>query len=202
MNAATNATRVMLKSVRLAFPVLDKPETFQGQGEPRYSATLLLDPGSANEKALQAALFAAAEGKWGLNKAKAAVEGLSKAGKTAVGDGNLKDKYDGFAGKTYVQAHARAKTPPTLLDMQAKVLSRDTGMIYAGCYVNASIEIWAQDNQYGKRLNASLRGIQFVKDGDAFSGGRPAAPDEFEPAEGVEASDKDFDTAPDASEFA
>ena len=49
-------TRVMLKNVRLAFPVLDKPEAFQGQGEPRYSATLLADPDSENHKLLHAAM--------------------------------------------------------------------------------------------------------------------------------------------------
>jgi hypothetical protein len=199
----TPANRIMLKNVRLAFPVLDVPEKFQGQGDPRFSATLLLDPGSENEKLIKAAMFAAAEAKWGANKAQAAVDGLSRSGKTALGDGNTKDKYDGFEGKLYVQAHAREKTPPTLLDMQAKPLPRNTGMIYAGCYVNASIEFWAQDNNYGKRINASLRGIQFVRDGDAFSGGRPAEADEFAPVEGVSATDADFGTAPVAdSEFA
>jgi hypothetical protein len=198
----TPANRIMLKNVRLAFPVLDVPEKFQGQGDPRFSATLLLDPGSENEKLIKAAMFAAAEAKWGANKAQAAVDGLSRSGKTALGDGNTKEKYDGFADKLYVQAHAREKTPPTLLDMQAKPLPRNTGMIYAGCYVNASIEFWAQDNNYGKRLNASLRGIQFVRDGDAFSGGRPAEADEFAPVEGVSATDADFGTAPVAdSEF-
>lgn len=199
----TPDTRVMLQGVRLAFPVLDTPEAFQGQGDPRYSATLLMEPDSDNHKAVLAALKAAASAKWGENKADAAVKGLSAAAKTAVGDGDSKDKYDGFAGMIFVQAHARAKTPPTLLDGRANVLPRDTGMIYAGCYVNASIEIWAQDNQYGKRLNASLRGVQFVRDGDAFSGGRPAESSEFGAVEGVDATDADFDTAPAGnSEFA
>jgi hypothetical protein len=42
------------------------------------------------------------------------------------------------------------------------------------------VEIWAQDNNYGKRINASLKGVQFVRDGDAFAGGGAASPDEFE----------------------
>ena len=177
--------RAMLNSVRLAFPVIEKPELFQGQGKPRYSATLLYEPGSANEKAIKAAMLAAAAAKWGESKAAKAVEGLTKAGKVAIGDGDEKDKYDGFAGKMYVQAHARENTPPGLYGPRKEQLPRNTGMIYAGCYVNASIEFWAQDNQYGKRINASLRGLQFVRDGDAFSGGRPASADEFEDVEGV-----------------
>ena len=39
--------------------------------------------------------------------------------------------------------------------------------------------VW-QDNAYGKRVNASLRGVQFAGDGEAFGGGRPAEVDEFE----------------------
>jgi hypothetical protein len=33
------------------------------------------------------------------------------------------------------------------------------------------VELWAQDNQYGKRINASLGGVQFAKDGESFGGG-------------------------------
>ena len=46
--------------------------------------------------------------------------------------------------------------------------------------MNASIELWAQDNSFGKRVNASLRGVQFLKDGDAFAGGGAASDDEFD----------------------
>ena len=36
------------------------------------------------------------------------------------------------------------------------------------------------DNQYGKRINATLRGVQFVSDGEPFAGGQPADADEFD----------------------
>ena len=52
----SEATRVMLNNVRLAFPVLDEPEQFQGSGKPRYSAVLLVEPGSENDKKIEAAL--------------------------------------------------------------------------------------------------------------------------------------------------
>ncbi|MDQ9777799.1 DUF2815 family protein, partial [Acinetobacter baumannii] len=41
-------------------------------------------------------------------------------------------------------------------------------------------ELWCQDNNYGKRINASLRGVQFLKDGEAFAGGGIASEDDFE----------------------
>ncbi len=59
-------------------------------------------------------------------------------------------------------------------------MAEEDGVIYAGCYVNASIEIWAQDNQYGKAIRATLRGVQFFRDGDAFTANNVAAADEFD----------------------
>ena len=81
------------------------------------------------------------------------------------------------------------------LHEETHVLARTTytveadGLPYSGCYVNASIELWAQDNNYGKRINASLRGVQFYRDGDAVAGGGgPASEDEFDDlAEGADA---------------
>jgi tripartite-type tricarboxylate transporter receptor subunit TctC len=49
-----------------------------------------------------------------------------------------------------------------------EVLTEDDNKPFAGCYVNATIRLWAQDNQYGKRINAQLRAVQYVKDGAAF----------------------------------
>ena len=180
-----NNRRVMLIGVRLAFPVLNEPESFQGEGKPRYSATALIEPGSENHQACLAAMRAAAVEKWGEAKADAAVKGLTAALKTALGDGNLKSEYAGFEDMVYVAAHAQAASPPTLLDGQKKQLPRNTPVIYPGCYVNMSVEFWAQDNQWGKRINASLRGVQFVKDGDSFGAGAPAAADEFGVVEGA-----------------
>lgn len=194
MNTNTPATRVMLTKVRLAFPVLNEPEAFQGEGKPRYSATLLLEKDSPNHKAALAAMSAAAEAKWP-GKGAAAVTALTKGLKVALADGDLKDQYDGFAGNMYVSAHSQAANPPRLLDGQKKELPRNTGMIYPGCYVNASVEFWAQDNQYGKRLNAQLRGVQFHSDGDSFGAGSAASPDEFEAVEGAPATSEDFDIA-------
>ena len=47
----------------------------------------------------------------------------------------------------------------------------EDGVIYDGCYVTAIIGIWAQDNKFGKRINANLLGVQFKKDGDPLASG-------------------------------
>lgn len=181
MTTANQPTgRLMLRNVRLAFPSLFEPSSY-GEGDPAYSATLIMDPQQA--EAIDKAIAAVAKEKWGA-KADAQLKALRAAGKIALRDGDEKADYDGFAGMMFVAA--RSKTRPTVVDGQRQPLMQSDGRIYAGCYVNASIEVWAQDNAYGKRINATLRGIQFVRDGEAFGGGRPAAADEFDEIDAAE----------------
>ena len=97
----------------------------------------------------------------------------------ALHDGDTKGDYEGYAGNYFISA--RNKTRPTIFDRDGKTpLVQADGKPYAGCYVNAAIELWCQDNNYGKRINASLRGVQFLKDGEAFAGGGVASEDDFE----------------------
>lgn len=195
MNTQQFPQRVMLTKVRLAFPVLKEPESFQGEGKPRYSATLILEKDSANHKACVKAMREVAGSKWTEAKADAAIKGLTAGLKVALFDGDLKSQYEGFEGNVVVSAHCQADVPPRMLDGQRRELPRTTGMIYAGCYVNASIDFWAQDNQYGKRINAQLRGVQFHSDGDSFGAGSSASPDEFgvvDSAPTAAATDEDF----------
>lgn len=169
--------KVKLKDVRLAFPQLFEAKTVNGEGKPAFSASLLLDPSDPQVKAIEAAIEQVAKEKWGA-KADAMLTAMRKADKVALHDGDLKATYDGFPGNLYVSA--RSATRPLVIDKDKSPLTEQDGKPYAGCYVNASIELWAQDNNYGKRINASLGGIQFSRDGDAFAGGGAASEDEFD----------------------
>ena len=54
-------------------------------------------------------------------------------------------------------------------------------VIYAGCYVNATVDFNASRDSYGKnRVWCNLRGVQFRKDGDRFASGAPVSDDEFD----------------------
>ena len=181
--------RILLKNVRLAFPNLFEATTVAGEGKPRYSATLVMTPDHPQLVEIQQAQQAVAQAKWGA-KAAAIAKGLEKQDKLALHDGDTKVKYDGFAGNFFISAAAQENAAPTVVDSDKSPLSARSGRPYAGCFVNASIELWAQDNNYGQRVNAQLRGIQFYRDGDSFSAGRPADSDEFEDvAEGASAED-------------
>lgn len=171
--------RIMLKDVRLAFPKLFKAEQVNGQGDPKFGATLILGPDHPQLDELRKIQDAVAKDKW-KDKAAGIVKVLDKQDRLAVHDGDIKSQYDGFPGHFYLSANAQESAKPTVVDQARNPLAENSGKPYAGCYVNASIEIWAQDNKFGQRINTTLRGIQFLRDGDAFSAGRPADADEFE----------------------
>lgn len=169
--------KLKLNNVRLAFPVLFEAKTVNGEGKPAFSASFLIDPADPQVKALNTAIDQVANDKWGA-KAAAILKQMRATDKVALHDGDLKSNYDGFPGNLYVSA--RSTTRPLVINNNKSPLTEQDGKPYAGCYVNASIELWAQDNNYGKRVNASLRGVQFLRDGDAFVGGGAASEDEFD----------------------
>jgi hypothetical protein len=170
---------VKLRNVRIAFcQNLFEPGTFAGQtGDAKYSSTFLIPKDDPQVKAVQAVMQTVANDKWG-NKAAKILDELIKGERVCMRDGDNKDQYDGFAGCMCISASN--KQAPKVLDRDKSILSKDNGKPYAGCYVVCSLEIWAQDNQYGKRINATLRGVQFMADGDAFVGSGPVKDDEFD----------------------
>ncbi len=178
--------RITIKNARLAFPSLFEAKTVNGEGDPAFSASFILDPvaNAAAIKEINAAIDKVAAEKWG-PKGKAQVEALRKADKVCLHDGNLKSEYDGYEGNLYVSS--RSKSRPTVVDRDGKTtLVVSDGRPYGGCFVNGIVDIYAQDNNYGKRINATLAGVQFVRDGDAFGGSRPASVDEFKSVEDEE----------------
>ena len=177
--------RIMLSGVRLAFPAVFKAQQVNGEGDPAFSACFIMDPKkqAALLKSIEKAFKDVAKDKWGA-KADANLKGIEAKDKTCLHDGDGKPEYDGFEGMLYMSA--RNKQRPLVLDAGKSPLTEEDGKPYAGCYVNASVEIWAMDNNYGKRICASLKGIQFVADGEAFGGGGVASPDEFEELEATE----------------
>jgi len=187
----TPVGRIQLKNVRLSFPNLFEPSVVgdDPKAKPRYSAMLILPLDHPQLKECYAKMKAVAKDKWGA-KAEAMYTAIEKSDKLAVHDGDTKAQYDGVAGNMFISAASQESARPLVIDADKSMLTPRDGRPYAGCYVNASIDFWAQDNGFGKRINAQLRGVQFFKDGDAFAAGRPADSDEFEAVtEGADASD-------------
>lgn len=180
--------RIQLKNVRAAFlNALFEAKTVNGEGKPAFSATFLMDPTDPQVEETNASIEAVAKEKWG-TKAEAVLKQMRAQDKLCLHDGDLKANYEGFPGMLYVSS--RSNTRPLVIDADKSPLAESDGRPYSGCYVNASLELWAQDNNYGKRVNAQLRGVQFYKEGDAFAGGGAASEDEFDDmTEGATADD-------------
>lgn len=171
--------QVQLKEVRLSFPDLFEAKAFEAGGPKRYSATFLIEPGSENDKAVRKAIAEVAVEKWG-KKAPTMLKSIEgNSNKYCYNDGNAKD-YEGYQNMMALSSHRReVDGRVTVIDRQKAPLTPADGKPYGGCYVNAVVDIWAQEGQYSG-MRCGLLGVQFVKDGDAFSGAAPASPDAFE----------------------
>jgi hypothetical protein len=167
-----------LRNARLAFPHLFVPQSFEGSNKPKYGASLIIGKDHPQVKEIEALLKEAASEKWGA-KGAATLDLLRKKDRVCLHDGNDKSKYDGFTGNLFISASSDARPGIKGPDGKTDLTAQD-GRPYAGCYVHAILDIWAQDNKYGQRINAGLKGVLFVRDGDAFSGSAPANDEDFD----------------------
>lgn len=180
--ATENIGDVILKEVRLQHPALFTAVEFkQGDGKPRWSANFHVAPGSANDKAIRAAIQAVAQAEWGNSAAKMLASFEGQKTQHCYLNGAAK----GFPDVMILAAHRYAKlksgtanSRPAIIDRDKSPLTDQDGKPYGGCYVNAKVQIWAQKGENpGIRCGFSV--VQFVKDGEAFGSGAPNV-DEFE----------------------
>ena len=184
--------RVTLRDVRLSFidslfvaEYFDESDASDPKKKKSYRATALINPETQSDQvdAIKAAMKKCAEAEWGKVK-------IPKGVVFCLKDGNKKD-YDGYEDMLYIGAGNTIK--PHVVARDGKTpLGEEEGVIYAGCQVNFSFRLWAQNNQWGKKVNAALIGVQFVSDGDAFGAEQPDVTDVFEDESGNETtSDED-----------
>lgn len=170
--------KVQLQDVRLSFAqALFEPQQVQGQGEKKFSASFVFPKDHPATAAIKKGLEAAAKDKWGA-KAGEVYMALKAGDKLCLHDGDAKPQYEGYPGNMFLNASNKIK--PLVIDGNKSPLEATAGRPYSGCYVNAVVELWAQDNKFGKRINASLMGVQFLRDGPRLSGGGVADADDFQ----------------------
>ena len=162
---------IKIPNGRISFPSLFKKAEFNGV-EGKYEATILFP--KTDTKTYDAIMKA--------------IEECKKANKLKVGADKLfiKDgddvEYEGYEGHWAVKGSNNKR--PTVINRDKTPLVEADEVVYAGCFVNAILEPWGQNNNYGKRINANLLGVQFVKDGEPFGdGGSTASVDDFEELE-------------------
>jgi len=179
------AQKLKLILVRLTFPVLFEPRQMRNadgtMSAAKYSAGFVFAKDHPAKQLLVDAITAVAIEKWG-EKATEILRSLKAANKLCLHDGDEKSEYAGYPGNLFVNSSNTVR--PMVVgggpDGRSPITAAD-GIIYSGCYVNGILEVWAQQHpQHGKRINASLLGVQFVEDGERLSGGSTATADDFD----------------------
>lgn len=161
--------KIKLHNVRLSFPSLFRKATFEGK-ETKYEATLLLDKDEHAEviKKLQVEIKRILKDEL---KSKLSPERI------CLKDGDEIER-DGYENTWSLKAANNNR--PITVDRKRNPITEDDDIFYAGCYVNAQIDFWVQNNGFGKRINANLLGIQFYKDGEPFASGEKGSADDFD----------------------
>lgn len=154
-----------IDNARLSYPHLSRPQESTDGGTAKFGATLLLPKDTHTEL----------------------VEAMKSAGDKLAKDKKIKiarDKYfikDGdedYPDKEECQGmwviSARENKRPVLRDADNVEVDKDDieEIMYAGCFVGALVAFWIQDNKHGKRCNANLRSVKFMKDGEPFGAGQ------------------------------
>lgn len=160
--------RILVKKVRLSYfngfePFKGKDD--KGNAQEKFSCKFLLPKERADSadqlKKIWSVIEAVRIEKWGKKYPKLPPERFF----IRNGDDDGKEEYDGM----WVIS-ANNTEQPKLIDSNRAPLEKKDGKLYSGCWGHAIITVWAQDNQFGKRINASWEGVMFAEHDEAFSG--------------------------------
>lgn len=173
--------------VRISFPNIFEPKASEN-GALQFSAAFLFAPDHKGIKGLDEIIDQVGKAKWGA-KWDTVKKELKAGDRLLTHNGDSKASLAGYEGQIFFNAYNSVR--PLVIDRDKSPLTKQDGKPYSGCDVNVIIDVWAQENSYGKRINAQLQGVQFVRDNVAFSGGGTSADasDFEEIAEGADAED-------------
>lgn len=178
-----NDTKVILANVRLSYPHIFKPYSFNGQDE-KYSASLLIGKEDTEsieiiEKAIENAITVGKD-KFGKK---------FKANKLPLRDGDDERPGDeAYEGHYFLNANSTRK--PTVVGKYkdketGKAIRLDEEDVYAGCYVNASINFYPFSVSGNSGVAVGLGNIQKTKDGERL-GGASTAEEDFDNFENID----------------
>jgi len=170
---------IYFTNARLSFPNLVEAKAFQDGGTKKFSADLIIPKTDPQFAAFMGAVGKVATEEW-KEHATAVLQNCQANRKLrCYGAGEEKVNqttfavYEGYPEMYYVSASADEAHPPQFINAAGKVAEgierAELGRkFYGGCYVNAAVRVWPQNNSYGKGIRAQLIALQFAKDGEPF----------------------------------
>lgn len=149
--------RIRLNNVVISFPSLFRKANYKGT-ELKYEGTFILDKIEHKQEIdqIQKEIDRILAEDFKTTRAK------FKDDKICLKDGDYSEN-DAFAGKFTIKATNKDK--PLTIDYNKNDIVLTQDPFYSGAIVNAVIDLWKMDNEYGKKILANLYGVQFVKDG-------------------------------------
>lgn len=191
---------IFLNDVRLSFPHLKEPHASAANATPKYSGDFLLPPDHPGYAEFMRIYGELAMGKWGehAQQVMGMIQQDRKLRCYGAGEEKVNKKtfqpYDGYGGLIYFTASR--ENPPQMIKpdgsavdplntMEYQALARS---LYGGCYVNAAVKPWIQDNAHGRGVRLDLVAVQFNRDGEAFGEGETDASGMFGAAQAAPAA--------------
>jgi len=195
---------MLLQDVRVAFCHLDKPKAYSGGDDedsdkkstsiPKYSVTALLDPvkqkaaidmlkGEIKALRIETKLKVPSD-RWFIKTIDA-----DEDGEPSEDDNSLEAQFPGWCKMSASEARK-----PVCRDKDGEIIEGTDEIaetFYWGCRVDVLIRLWAQNNNWGTRINAGLTAVRFWDDDKALGNG--GAPDDSDAWDDIDDSDDDDD---------
>lgn len=163
---------------RLSFPQLFEPRSIDPRDpsqKPRFSATLICPPAFCGTivTELQQMAREALKRKFGTNMPRNPKRFWSRGEDY---------KYAGYnPGDIILKAAATAENPPTIYDVDGRVLTIDNGgpaKVYAGCWCRFVVGVYAYDRG-SQGVSLLLKAVQKLRDDVPFASSRPVSADDL-----------------------
>ncbi len=170
---------IQLIDVRLSFLHCFAP--FKGDNGESYCVNAIVEPNHPQLGALSTIIRRVALEKF-KEQTDAMLAQMKAANTLCLHRGETKANRPEYVGKLFVSASnkRRPRIVATVGGVNTEVDEDHPKAPYSGCRGSVLIDIWAQNNKWGKRINATLLGVQFLRHDERLTGGgRIATVDEF-----------------------
>lgn len=158
--------KIVLKNVRLSYEHIFRASAVVEGNEPKYSATWIIPKDSPQIRTIKEAIVKALDDKFP-GKRKNGVWPSAMHNPLKDGD-EMADEHPEYAGSYALRASS--KNRPLVMGRRKEMLAEEDGVIYSGCFCNASLAAAGFDAQAKKGVTVYLNGVQFVQDGERLAG--------------------------------
>lgn len=161
--------KIVLKNVRLSYEHIFRADAVAGDDNstPKFSASWIIPKDSPQIKTIKEALAKALDEKFPGKRKPGGPWPSSMHNPLKDGD-EMADEHPEYEGCYVLRSSSRNR--PIVMGRRKEALTEDDGVIYSGCYCNASLAAAGFDASVKKGVTVYLNGVQFVKDGERLAG--------------------------------